>query len=85
MGQISQKENQLLLHADSLMAEYPDRALYALLLTQARYKNYDYLLGPAFIIYNGMDVPNRAWSVTLNGTITHWMVGYPETKWVDTW
>ena len=55
----SQKENQLLLHADSLMAEYPDsaliflesipfpqklsradRALYALLLTQARYKNY---------------------------------------------
>lgn len=55
----SQKENKLLLHADSLMAEYPDsaliflesipfpqklsradRALYALLLTQARYKNY---------------------------------------------
>ena len=55
----SQKENQLLLHADSLMAEHPDsaliflesipfpqklsradRALYALLLTQARYKNY---------------------------------------------
>lgn len=48
-------------------------------------KNYDYLLGPAFIIYNGMNVPNRFWSVNLKGTITHWMVGYPETKWVDVW
>ena len=55
----SRKENQLLLHADSLMTEFPDsaliflesipfpqklsrgdRALYALLLTQARHKNY---------------------------------------------
>lgn len=55
----SRKENQLLLHADSLMTDYPDsalnflesipfpqklsrgdRALYALLLTQAWHKNY---------------------------------------------
>lgn len=55
----SRKENPLLLHADSLMADYPDsalimlesipfpqklstgdRALYALLLTQARHKNF---------------------------------------------
>ncbi|MFT0521739.1 tetratricopeptide repeat protein [Bacteroides thetaiotaomicron] len=55
----SRKENQLLLHADSLMIDFPDsaliflesipfpqklsrgdRALYALLLTQARHKNY---------------------------------------------
>lgn len=55
----SRKENPLLLHADSLMTDYPDsalimlesipfpeklpngdRALFALLLTQARHKNY---------------------------------------------
>lgn len=55
----SRKENPLLLHADSLMTDYPDsalimlesipfpqklstgdRALYALLLTQARHKNF---------------------------------------------
>lgn len=64
----SRKENQLLLHADSLMMDHPDsaliflenipfpqelsrgdRALYALLLTQARHKNYITLASDSLI------------------------------------
>lgn len=47
-------------------------------------KNYDILLGPAYIIQPSSSVCNH-WIVTLEGSVTQTMVGYPETKWVDIW
>ena len=47
------------------------------------YRNTDYTL--ATWVFPDGRVPQFEWNVNLTGTITHYMVGYPETKWVDQW
>lgn len=47
-------------------------------------RNSDFSLGAQFRLKPG-GFPSLVWELNLTGTITHYMVGYPETKWVDQW